>query len=64
MKMLAARLKPATVETADAAGWSSQSLEAQAFAHLAVRTMNGLPLTFPSTTGVKEPMLGGVVVRP
>jgi anhydro-N-acetylmuramic acid kinase len=63
LKMLAARLKPATVETADAVGWSSQSLEAQAFAYLAVRTMNGLPLTFPSTTGVKEPMLGGVVAR-
>ena len=64
MKMLAERLRPATVETADAAGWSSQSLEAQAFAYLAVRTLNGMPLTFPSTTGVKEPMVGGVVVRP
>jgi anhydro-N-acetylmuramic acid kinase len=64
MKMLAERLRPATVETADAAGWSSQALEAQAFAYLAVRTLNGMPLTFPSTTGVKEPMPGGVVVRP
>ncbi len=64
MRMLAERLKPATVETADAAGWSSQSMEAQAFAYLAVRTLNRLPLTFPSTTGVPEPMPGGVVVRP
>ncbi len=63
MKMLGERLKPATVETADAAGWSSQAMEAQAFAYLAVRCLNGLPLTFPSTTGVKEPMRGGVVVR-
>jgi anhydro-N-acetylmuramic acid kinase len=61
MRMLAERLKPATVETADAVGWSSQSIEAQAFAYLAVRTINGLPITFPSTTGVKQPMRGGVV---
>jgi anhydro-N-acetylmuramic acid kinase len=64
MKMLGQRLAPATVETADAVGWSSASIEAQAFAYLAVRTLNDLPITFPKTTGVKEPMLGGVVVRP
>jgi len=64
MTMLAARLKPAAVETADVAGWSSQALEAQAFAYLSVRALNGMPLTFPSTTGVPKPMPGGVMVRP
>jgi len=64
MKMLAERLKPATVETADAAGWSADALEAQAFAYLAVRTLKGLPLTFPTTTGVAAPMAGGVVAQP
>lgn len=64
MRMLGERLKPATVETADAVGWSSQSIEAQAFAYLAVRTLNGLPITFPLTTGVKQPMAGGMVARP
>jgi anhydro-N-acetylmuramic acid kinase len=64
MRMLGERLKPATVETADAVGWSSQAIEAQAFAYLAVRTMNDLPITFPQTTGVKQPMRGGVVARP
>jgi anhydro-N-acetylmuramic acid kinase len=63
MRMLAERLRPATVETADTVGWSSQSIEAQAFAYLAVRTLNGLPLTFPATTGVREPLQGGVVSR-
>ena len=48
----------------DAVGWSSQSIEAQAFAYLAVRTLNGLAITFPQTTGVKEPMRGGVIARP
>ena len=64
MRMLAERLKPATVETADAIGWSSQSIEAQAFAYLAARTLNGLPITFPATTGVKQPMRGGILAVP
>ncbi|HEY4982089.1 MAG TPA: anhydro-N-acetylmuramic acid kinase [Pseudolabrys sp.] len=64
MRMLTERLKPASVETADAVGWSSQSIEAQAFAYLAVRTLNGLPITFPATTGVAKPMPGGVIARP
>jgi anhydro-N-acetylmuramic acid kinase len=64
MRMLSERLKPATVETADAVGWSSQSIEAQAFAYLAVRTLNDMPITFPQTTGVAQPTRGGVVARP
>jgi len=64
MRMLADRLKPATVETADAVGWSADALEAQAFAYLAVRTLNGMPITFPKTTGVALPMTGGCVARP
>src|SRR5476651_2163612 len=64
MRMLADRLKPASVETADAVGWSSRSIEAQAFAYLAVRTLNGLPITFPQTTGAPKPMAGGVIARP
>lgn len=64
MRMLAARLAPATVETAGAAGWSADALEAQAFGYLAVRTLNSLPLTFPRTTGVPGPMPGGVVAHP
>ncbi len=37
-------------------------LEAQAFAYLAVRSLHGLPLTFPRTTGVAQPMRGGGLV--
>jgi len=64
MRMLAERLKPASVETADQAGWSADALEAQAFAFLAVRTLRGLPITFPTTTGVPQPMPGGVLAKP
>ena len=40
------------------------AIEAQAWAFLAVRALNGLPLTFPGTTGVSTPVSGGVVARP
>jgi anhydro-N-acetylmuramic acid kinase len=61
MRMLGERLAPAPVEPADAAGWSVEAMEAQAFAYLAVRNLRGLPITFPSTTNVPKPMAGGVV---
>ncbi|GJD58317.1 anhydro-N-acetylmuramic acid kinase [Methylobacterium dankookense] len=54
----------AEITTADAIGWSSAYLEAQAFAFLAVRSLQGLPITFPATTGVREPISGGVLSRP
>lgn len=52
------------VMSAEGVGWDGDALEAQAFAYLAVRTLKGLPISFPGTTGVTRPMTGGVVVRP
>ena len=39
---------------------STDAMEAQAFAFLAVRSLLGLPLSYPATTGVPKPMTGGV----
>jgi anhydro-N-acetylmuramic acid kinase len=64
MRMLAARLAPATVEAAQTLGWASDAIEAQAFAFLAVRSLNRLPITFPGTTGAPRPMTGGIVAHP
>jgi anhydro-N-acetylmuramic acid kinase len=64
MRMLAERPAPARVETAHAVGWSIDSLEAQAFAYLAVRSLRGLPLTFPGTTGAPRPLKGGALAKP
>jgi anhydro-N-acetylmuramic acid kinase len=52
------------VMTAEAVGWSSRLMEAQAFAYLAVRALRGLPLTFPTTTGCPAPMTGGLIAQP
>jgi anhydro-N-acetylmuramic acid kinase len=64
MRMVAERLGPAVVESAHAVGWSIDSLEAQAFAYLAVRSLRGRPLTFPTTTGAPRPLTGGVLAKP
>jgi anhydro-N-acetylmuramic acid kinase len=63
MSMLRQRLRITVLRGGDV-GWSSDAIEAQAFAYLAVRALKGLPLTFPTTTGVPRAMTGGVVARP
>jgi anhydro-N-acetylmuramic acid kinase len=47
------------VRAVDEVGWNGDALEAQAFAFMAVRSLRGLPLSFPGTTGVPKPMPGG-----
>lgn len=58
MRELRARLNVRVVAAEDA-GWRGDFLEAEAFAYLAIRSLLGLPLSLPSTTGVPEPMSGG-----
>ncbi len=55
--------KGARVVSAEAAGFDGGAMEAEAWAYLAVRSVNGLPLTFPGTTGVSAAVTGGVIAR-
>jgi anhydro-N-acetylmuramic acid kinase len=54
----------ADVITAEDAGLDGDATEAEAWAYLAVRVLRGLPLTFPTTTGCREPVSGGTIARP
>ena len=54
----------ADVILAEDAALDGDSMEAEAWAYLAVRSRKGLPLTFPTTTGCRQPVTGGVLVRP
>lgn len=49
---------------AEDAGLKGDFTEAEAWGFLAVRSLRGLPLTFPTTTGCREPVTGGVLARP
>ena len=54
---------PASVEPIEKIGWDGDFIEAQAFAYMAVRSLRGLPISFPRTTGVKQPQTGGKLSR-
>ena len=58
MASLQARLG-VPVEPVEAVGWQGDHIEAQCFGYLAVRSVLGLPLSLPTTTGVPAPMPGG-----
>lgn len=63
MRGLAQTLQ-APVQPVEAVGWDGDALEAQCFGFLAARSVLGLPLSFPSTTGVPMAMSGGRLVTP
>ena len=51
------------VIVAEEAGLNGDFMEAEAWAWLAVRSLTGLPTTYPGTTGVSEPATGGVLAQ-
>ena len=54
----------APVRTVEDVGWNGDMLEAEAFAYLAARSVLGLPLSLPTTTGVRAAVTGGQLFRP
>lgn len=62
MRMLGERAGVEAV-AAETVGWRGDAVEAELFAFLAVRALRGLPISFPSTTGVPQPMTGGKIAR-
>ncbi|KQX26386.1 anhydro-N-acetylmuramic acid kinase [Sphingomonas sp. Root50] len=60
MKMIADATRIAA-EPIEALGWNGDATEAEGFAYMAVRSLKGQPISYPGTTGVAEPLTGGVV---
>ena len=52
-----------SIELIDRYELDGDFVESQAFAYLAIRSFLKLPISFPRTTGCKEPTIGGVVVK-
>ena len=61
MKELA-KLLP-NVKPVEVVGWNGDAMEAEAFAFLAVRSLNNLPLSLPTTTGAAYAVTGGALYR-
>lgn len=49
------------VAPAESVGWRGDAIEAECFAFLAVRVMQNLPISFPTTTGAPHPLTGGIL---
>ena len=56
--------RPNVFQTAEEAGFDGDAMEAEAWGYLAVRSLKGLPITFPGTTKAPRPMTGGVLALP
>lgn len=54
----------ADVVVAEDVGLNGDGTEAEAWAYLAVRSQRGLPLTFPTTTGCRQPVSGDILAMP
>ncbi len=60
--MSALRIELPNVVVAEDLHLNGDSMEAEAWAYLAVRSLRGLPISFPTTTGVASPQTGGILV--
>ncbi len=63
MELLAGMVE-APVVPAEFCHFDGDAIEAECWAFLAIRSMKGLPITFPGTTGVPQPLTGGVLTKP
>ena len=55
--------KNLNIELIDKYEINGDFIESQAFAFLAIRSLEGMPISFPSTTRCKESTTGGVIVK-
>ena len=62
LKILLERIE-LEIKKIDYLGIDGDFIESQAFGYLSIRSYLGLPISFPETTGCKEPCRGGVIVK-
>ena len=55
--------KKINIDTIDKYEIDGDFIESQAFAYLAIRSIKGMPISFPTTTRCKEPLTGGVIIE-
>lgn len=64
MRFLRQRFEYVEVISSAELGWRPDTSQAQAIAFLAARRLHHLPISFPTTTGVPEPLVGGEIYFP
>jgi anhydro-N-acetylmuramic acid kinase len=61
VELLNKKIKKSKILLTENYNWNGDSIEAHAFAYLSVRKLLNLPITFPLTTGIKQPLTGGKI---
>ena len=62
IKRISKKLKY-SLQPIDNFGIDGDFIESQAFAYLAIRSYLKLPISFPETTGVSNPCIGGLIIK-
>ena len=55
--------KIGNIKLIDIFGVDGDFVESQAFAYIAIRSFLKFPISFPETTGVNKPCLGGIIIK-
>ena len=63
LKSIKNNFEKISIEPIDQYEVDGDFVESQAFAYLAIRSFLNLPISFPETTGCKEPTVGGVIIK-
>ena len=63
IEILKKKLNINEIDLIDEYGHDGDFIESQAFGYLAIRSFLDLPITFPNTTGCREPCTGGILVK-
>ena len=63
IERIKSKFEKINIETIDHYKVNGDFVESQAFAFLAIRSLEGMPISFPSTTRCKEPSTGGTIVE-
>ena len=64
VRFLRQRIKADEICTAEECGFDSMGIEAQAFGFMAMRRINQMPSSYPSTTGAACPVICGEIFSP
>ena len=60
--MIKKYLKKTDINVIEKYNFDGDYIESQAFAYISIRSLKGMPISFPMTTRVKKPVSGGDII--
>ena len=63
LKSIKRNFKNLELDSIEKYNMNGDFIESQAFAYLAIRSIEGLPISYPATTRCSKPLTGGIIVK-